>query len=109
MRALLEEAIDKFNKRAAEDAKLQKELDGKVRRVSIDIDDGTSYNFTLRDKRIGELVEGSLDQADIRVRSTGAVLTGILKKEIKPLKAYLTKKVKFEASLEDLLTLKKFF
>ena len=109
MKDLLEDAIEKFNEKAANDPKLQKALEGKVRRVSIDVEDGTSYNFTLEDKKVGGLVEGSLEEADIRVVSTEEVLTGILKKEIKPLKAYLTKKVKFEASLEDLLTLKKFF
>ena len=109
MRELLEEAIDKFNEKAETDEKLREALKGKERRVSIEITDGTSYHFILRNQRVGDFGEGTLEGADIKVTTTEQVLTGILKKEIKPLKAYLTKKVRFEASLEDLITLKQFF
>ena len=109
MKDLLEEAIATFNKKIEDDPKLKEAMEGKVRTICLDVTDGTSYNFTLQDCMVGEVNEGSLETADIRVTSTEAVLTGILKKEIKPLKAYLTKKVKFDASLEDLITLKKFF
>ena len=109
MKELLEEAIANFNERAEEDAKLRKALEGKTRKVFIEITDGTSYHFTLTDSMLKDFGEGDIAEPDIKVTSDEATMTGILKKEIKPLKAYLTKKVKFDASLEDLITLKKFF
>ncbi len=109
MKELVEKAIENFNRKVDDDPKLKEAMEGKVRTICLDVTDGTSYNFTLQNCKVGEVNEGSLETADIRVTSTEATLTGILKKEIKPLKAYLTKKVKFDASLEDLITLKKFF
>ena len=109
MKELLEEAITNFNERAEEDEKLRKALEGKTRKVFIEITDGTSYHFTLTENKLQDFGEGGIEEPDITVTSDEATLTGILKKEIKPLKAYLTKKVKFDASLEDLITLKKFF
>mgnify|MGYP001113733378 CR=1 FL=1 len=109
MKELLEEVMDRFNEKAQKDPKLQEALEGKVRKVYIHITDGTSYNFTLRDKRVGGLSEGPIGDPDITVTSTEEVMTKILRKEMKPLKAYITKKVSFDASLEDLLTLKQFF
>jgi putative sterol carrier protein len=109
MKELLEKAIEHYNEKVEQDPKLKEAMEGKVRTISIDIADGTCYNFTLENCSIGPLSEGTLEKADIRVTSDEVTLTGILKKEIKPLKAYLTKKVKFDASLEDLITLKKFF
>jgi hypothetical protein len=109
MKELLQDAIDQFNQRIIDDEKLRESVEGKTRTVSIDITDGTCYHFRLEENRLTDFDEGSLETADIRVRSDEATLTGILKREIKPLKAYITKKVSFDASLEDLLTLKQFF
>jgi len=109
MRELLEEAVRKFNERAGSDAKLTKELEGVVRTVLVDLKDGSKYHFTLKDQRIGPVAEGPADQPDITILSDAVTLTALLKKEMGPMKAYATQKLKIKASLEDVIRLRKFF
>jgi len=109
MRELLEQAVAKFNARARTDEKLQKELDGVERKVLLDLKDGTSYHFVLKDRQIGGVVDGPIDKPDVTITSDAATITALFRKEMGPMKAYATQKLKIKASLEDVLRLRKFF
>ncbi len=109
MRELLEQAIEKFNGKAQTDAKLQRELEGIERKVAIDLKDGTMFHFVLKDKRIGPLGDGPIEAPEITIVGDAATLTALLRKEMGPMKAYATGKLKIKASLEDVLRLRKFF
>src|SRR6266571_2521098 len=99
MKELIEQAVAKFNERAQNDAKLQKDLEGVVRTVLVD----------LKDRQIGSVADGPVDAPDVTILSDAATLTALLKKEMGPMKAYATQKLKIKASLEDVLRLRKFF
>ena len=109
MRDLLEDAIRKFNERAQKDEKLSRDLEGIERKVFVDCKDGPKFNFLLKDKQIGPLAEGPVDAPDVTILSDSATLTALLKKEMGPMKAYATQKLKIKASLDDVLRLRKFF
>lgn len=109
MRDLIEGAISKFNERARTDSKLQAELEGIERKVLVDCKDGPKFNFVLKDKQIGSLLEGPIDSPDVTIQSDSATLTALLKKEMGPMKAYAMQKLKLKASLDDVLRLRKFF
>jgi len=109
MEEQIQKLIDDFNERAKTDEKLKESLKGKVRSVLITFTDGESYNFRLEECQLVDFKVGALGKADIMVTSDMATFQAILNKEISPLKAYASKKIKFKASLSDLLTLKKFF
>jgi len=109
MRDLIEGAIQKFNARAQSDEKLQRELDGIERTVLIDLKDGSKFHFQVKDKQIGPLAEGPVEAPDVTILSDAATLTALLKKEMGPMKAYATQKLKIKASLDDVLRLRKFF
>jgi putative sterol carrier protein len=109
VRELLDQAIQKFNERAQSDAKLEAELEGIERKVLIDCKDGPKFHFVLKDKRLGPLADGPIDAPDVTILSDSATLSALLKKEMGPMKAYATQKLKVKASLEDVLRLRKFF
>lgn len=109
MKDLLERAVTRFNEKAQTDAKLQKELEGVERTVLIDLKDGPKYSFVLKDKRIGDVAEAPIDGPDITIISDTSTLAALLNKEMGPMKAYATQKLKIKASLEDVLRLRKFF
>ncbi|SRR6266571_8618251 len=109
MKELIEQAVAKFNERAQNDAKLQKDLEGVVRTVLVDLKDGTKFHFVLKDRQIGSVADGPVDAPDVTILSDAATLTALLKKEMGPMKAYATQKLKIKASLEDVLRLRKFF
>ena len=103
MKELLQKKIDQFNEKAASDLK------GVTRSVLIEISDGPCYTFMLDNARISDFKEGTLDNPDVRIISDTATLKGIIRGEIGPMKAFVTKKLKFKAPIEDLLRLRKLF
>lgn len=109
MRDLLEQAVQKFNERAQRDEKLQRELEGIERKVLVELRDGPKFHFLLKDKQIGPVGDGPVDAPDVTILSDSATLTAVLKKEMGPMKAYATQKLKVKASLDDVLRLRKFF
>lgn len=109
MKDLIEEAVQKFNEKARTDEKLRRELEGVERKVLIDLKDGTRFHFVLKDREIGGVGDGPIDAPDITILSDAATLTALLRREMGPMKAYATQKLKIKASLEDVLRLRKFF
>jgi putative sterol carrier protein len=106
---LLNEAIDKFNAKAAEDAALARELEGVRKTVQVEVEDGEWYHFVLENSRVGELLHGPVDNPDIRVIASTETLTKLWTKELRVMKAFVTKRLQVKGSIEDLLRLKKFF
>ena len=107
---VLKEAIIKFNKKAETDPKLAKEITGMKRVMQFEISDtGEFFNFLLENKRVGELQKGKVEKPDIRVICDAEVLKQLYSGELRPMKAIATRKIHVRASLEDMLTLRKFF
>lgn len=106
---LINGAIGKFNSKVEKDQVLQKELEGMIRTVQVELKDGKSYCFSLQNNRMGDLHEGRLENPDIKIVSDEATLSGLLTGTVRPMKAWATKKVQFKASLEDLMRIRKFF
>ncbi|HEY5538220.1 MAG TPA: SCP2 sterol-binding domain-containing protein [Thermoplasmata archaeon] len=109
MKDLLTEAIAKFNAKVQTDGKLRDELEGIERKVLVDLKDGPKFSFVLKDKQIGPVSEGSIDAPDVTIQSDASTLTALLKREMGPMKAYATQKLKIKASLDDVLRLRKLF
>lgn len=105
---LLKDMIVKFNAKVKGDEKLQSELEGITRKVQIEITDGKSYNFLLENKEMKNFSEGIIEDANIRIITDNATMVGIINKEVSPIKAYATKKLRLKASISDLLRLQKF-
>ncbi|MEM3852246.1 MAG: SCP2 sterol-binding domain-containing protein [Methanomassiliicoccales archaeon] len=106
---LINGAIAKFNARVEKDAELQKELQGMVRTVQIELKEGKNYCFTLENGRMGELREGRAENPDIKIISDEMTVSGLLNGTLKPMKAWALRKVQFKASLEDIVRIRKFF
>jgi len=102
-------AIERFNKKVQEDTELNKELDGVKKKVQIELSDGDWFSFILENRSIGPILMQKMDEPDIRVISDTATILGVLKKEIKPMKAWVTKKIQIKGSFQDLMRFRKFF
>ncbi len=106
---LLSQNIEKFRNKIAEDEKIQKELEGVTRRINIDVIDKEGFSFVLDDKDIKDFKHGKLDDTDVSVTATEEDLIALFKGELKPMRAWATKRLKVKASLEDLMRVRKFF
>jgi putative sterol carrier protein len=109
LKELIEDAIKKFNERAKDDEKLRKQLKDMDRRVLLEFHDSGPGHFHLVDMCIKDFGDGAIEEFNLKVISDLNTLKGLLKKEIKPMKAYAMGKIKIKGSLTDLLTLKKLF
>lgn len=106
---LLNQNIEKFRNKIAEDEKVQKELEGITRRINIDVIDEEGFSFVLDEKDVKDFKHGKLDDADVRVTATEEDFIALLKGELKPMRAWATKRLKVKASLEDIMRVRKFF
>ncbi|MFQ5884327.1 MAG: SCP2 sterol-binding domain-containing protein [Thermoplasmata archaeon] len=106
---LLTGAIDKFNKKVEKDEKLQKEFEGLTRKIFIEVTDGNNYHFVLDNKRITNFGEGDIESPDIKIISDTNTIVGLFNKEMGPMKALATKKLKLKGSLHDMLRIRKLF
>lgn len=109
MEELLLGVIDKFNERAENDEKLQKELDGVSRKIQIELTDGKNYHFMLENIRISDFGEGNIDSPDITITSDTSTIQGLFNREIGPMKALATKRLRLQGSLQDMLKIRKLF
>ncbi len=106
---LLNQNIEKFRKKIAEDEKIKKELEGVTRSVNIDVIDKEGFSFVLDNGDIKDFKHGILDETDINVTATEEDFVALFKGELKPMRAWATKRLKIKASLEDILKVRKFF
>jgi putative sterol carrier protein len=109
LRGLMTQAIDKFNCKAKSDEKLKAQLADMDRRILVEFHDCDPCHMHLKDLAIKDFADGNIDSAEVKVVTDQATMKALLKKEINAMKAYATGKIKFKASLTDILTLKKLF
>jgi putative sterol carrier protein len=100
--------INRFNSKVEEDARLKEDLQGIERSIQIEAGE-ERYYFHLRDGRIEGFSEGTLDNPDVRVSSDRATFVGLIDRQIPPMKALASGKLRIKASLDDMLRLRKLF
>ena len=106
----LNDMIRKVNEKAASDPKFEAELKGIKKLVQVVVTDGETYHFTLENARIGPMSKGPAPGTpDIAISATTEVFNQLKSGELRPMKAYATRKLQVKGTLEDILRLRKFF
>ena len=106
---LLDEKVIEFNSRIDGEPEFSKMIEGKNRTICICVSDGDSYSTKLESMRIEDFVKTENTEADLVVTANSEVLTGLINREISPIKAYMSGDLKVKASLTDMLLLKRLF
>ena len=109
VRELLEQTVERFNEKSRTDEKFRRELKGIRRTVQLELDDGRAYHFNLRDTLIDGVHDGKKEGAEILIITDAETFRDLVNGEMSPMRAYATKKIKFKASLHDMLMMRKFF
>jgi putative sterol carrier protein len=105
----IKEMIRKINEKAASDPKFEQELKGIRKVVLVVVTDGDSYNFILENARVGPMSKGTVQNPDIMIAGAKETYDQLKSGELRPMKAYATRKLQVKGSLEDILRLRKFF
>ncbi len=109
IRPRVERAVEQFNERAKTDQKLRETLKDMERSIQLDVAGEGTYHFFLRDYAIGGVQDGPTSDPQILVTTDKKTLAAIFDGELSPTRAYMSKKLKFKATLLDLLVLRKLF
>ena len=100
--------IDKFHRKVESDPGLKQELMPLKKSINLDLGE-EAYSFKIEDARVSDFKTELMDGADIIVTTTPENLRGLMNGTLRPMKAYVLKKIKIKGKLDDLMFLKKFF
>jgi putative sterol carrier protein len=99
--------VDRFNRKAEQNPALAEELEGIARTIQIRLTDGATYAVDLAEGRLTNLRTSSNGKADVTITTDSATFDGLVRKEIGPMKALVTRKLAIDGSLEDKLRFRK--
>jgi putative sterol carrier protein len=99
--------VDRFNRHAERTPAVREELSGLERTIAVRLTDAGSYAVDLRDGRLTNLRSSAPPKADVSIITDEATFHGLIRKEIGPMKALVTRKLILEGSLEDKLLFRK--
>ena len=108
MEAQIKALVDKFNKKMAEDEKTRDEVKHLKKTVNIDLET-EKYSLKLEDAKMFDFKAELIEGADVIVTSTPENFQKLLDGDLRPMRAYLTKKITIKGKIQDLMFLKKFF
>lgn len=108
MEQQIQAVIDKFHSKVDNDENLRKDIAHLVKTFNIDLGE-EQYSMKLKDSRIYDFDTKLSDTADVTLKTSVENFQGLLDGTLRPMRAYVLKKVTIKGKLDDLMFLKKFF
>ena len=99
--------VDRFNRHADRNPGMAEELDGLSRTIQISLTDGGTYAVDLAKGRLRNLRSGIASRPDVRITTDVGTFDALVRKDIGPMKALVTRKLAIEGTLEDKLLFRK--
>ena len=99
--------VDRFNRHAEHSPGMTEELDGLSRTIQISLTDGGTYAVDLAKGRLRNLRSGHAPRPDVRITTDVGTFQALVRKDIGPMKALVTRKLAIEGTLEDKLLFRK--
>ncbi len=100
--------IDKFHRRMAKDPEAKAKVEPVTKTINIDLGE-EKYSLKLEHAEIIDFKEGLLDEADITIITEPEYLDALIEGTLRPMRAYVTKKIVVKGKIEDILHLKSLF
>ncbi|MBQ8373170.1 MAG: SCP2 sterol-binding domain-containing protein [Candidatus Methanomethylophilaceae archaeon] len=108
MQAEIQQVIDKFHAKMETDEKIRKEIEPLVKSFNLDLGD-EKYSLKLKDSKIYYFEPTLLEDADVTITTTPENLQGLIDGTLRPMRAYVLKKIQVKGKIDDLMFLKKLF
>lgn len=108
MQAEIQNVIDRFHKKVENDETIRKEIEPLDKSFNLDLGD-EKYSLKLKDARIYHFEPELIDNADVTVTTTPENLQGLIDGTLRPMRAYVLKKIQVKGKIDDLMFLKKLF
>jgi putative sterol carrier protein len=108
MEASIQELINKFHRKMEKDEQARQEIMPLKKTINIDLG-AECYSLKLENAQINDFIPQMLDDADVTLTTTPESLQGLIDGTLRPMKAYVTKKITIKGKIQDLMFLRKFF
>ncbi|MCQ2079131.1 MAG: SCP2 sterol-binding domain-containing protein [archaeon] len=108
MEAQIKALVDKFNDKMAKDEELRSKVEHLKKSFNIDLE-SEAYSFQLENAKMFDFKSEALEEADVTISCTPENLQKLLDGELRPMRAYLTKKLVIKGKIQDLMFLKSLF
>lgn len=104
----IQRMIDKFRRRMEKDPDTKAKVEPITKTLNIDLGD-EFYSMKIEYADIVDYKAELIDDPDITVTTTPENLQALIDGTLRPMRAYVTKKVKVKGHIEDILHLKSLF
>lgn len=108
MEATIKELIAKANKKMAEDEDLKEKTKDLKKTINFDLGE-EKYSMKLENSEITDFKAEPLENADITVTTTPEYFQQLVDGDLRPMRAYVTKKITVKGKIQDLMFLKSMF
>lgn len=108
MQQEIQAVVDRFHRKMEKDPEVRKEVEPLEKVFNLDLGE-ESYTLKLKDARIYYFEPGMDADADVTVTTTPENLQGLIDGSLRPMRAYVLKKIQVKGKIDDLLFLKKLF
>ena len=108
MEASIKELIDKFHRKMETDEEAKKEVYPLKKVFNINLG-SEFYSLRLEEAEVKEFKTELAENADVTMITTPENFQSMIDGTLRPMKAYITKKIKVVGSIQDVMHLKKFF
>ena len=108
MEPRIKELVDKVNAKLDKDEGMRNEVKDITKTFNIDLET-EKYSFKMENAKISDFKAEALETADVTLITSVENMTKLLDGDLRPMKAYITKKVQIKGKFQDLMFLKKFF
>ncbi len=99
--------VDRFNSHVHRNPAVKQELREIRRTIELHLTDGDTFQIILKDSQLSLPVKADGTKPDVKIITDRETFNGLVKKEIGPMKALVTRKLVIEASLEDKILLRR--
>jgi putative sterol carrier protein len=108
MQPQIQELIDKFHRKVEKDPNFKKDIEPLTKTINIDLGSET-YSMKLKNAQMYDFVPMLLQEADITLITTPENMQALMDGTLRPMRAFVLKKIQIKGKIDDLLFLKKFF
>lgn len=108
MQLQIQDIIDRFHRKMEKDPNMRKEIEPLTKTFNIDLG-SEAYSMKLKNAQIYDFTPVLLQEADLTLTTTPENLQALKDGTLRPMRAFVMKKVQVKGKLDDLMFLKKFF
>jgi len=97
------------NRKVETDEKLKEIVKAKDRTIVLTFTDEKTYLITIKDGKVLDPVEGSVDEPTLKVTTDVQTMEKLMSRKLNPIMAYAMKKIRVDGPIDEVMLLKDFF